>query len=334
MDKGLIARMGIGMNQGLVLVAQVPRDSSAPPGWSSMVFGPVRKIIGLLGPKAFCHLIDMADLSANPRSAKRGSVTTEIEVSLDETPELFPAKTKGILLASSSYRVLDRQRYQLTFEDTDTEGILDGGHNALAIGRHVLREAGLTNGGLKKVADWSEFVSAWKANRQAIADIEDVLSFHVPIEIQVPAHMQDRDVVDEFRTSLLEIGAARNNNVQLTDETKANKQGLYDELKGFLPADLANRVEWKANEEFAKSWNERGLIVRTSASGCGRGLRPSGFVTRRLLEGRRRIRARMKNVRAFARRYASVPAYQCLRSARQTISGSLNFYGRNAISSR
>ena len=71
----------------------------------------------------------------------------------------------------------------------------------------------------------------------------------MPIEIQVPAHMQDRDVVDEFRTSLPQmIGAARSNNVQLTDETKANKQGLDDELKGFLPADLADRVEWKANE--------------------------------------------------------------------------------------
>ena len=212
------------------------------------VYGPVRKIIGLLGPKAFCHLIDVADLSANPRSAKRGSVTSEIETSLDETPDLFPAKTKGILLASSSYRVLDRQRYQLNFVDTDAEGLLDGGHNALAIGRHVLREAGLQPGELKKISDWDDFVSSWKSKRQAISEVEDVLDFHVPVEIQVPAHMQDQGVVDEFRTSLLEIGAARNNNVQLTDETKANKQGLYDELKGFLPAELANRVEWKANE--------------------------------------------------------------------------------------
>ncbi len=212
------------------------------------VYGPVRKIIGLLGPKAFCHLIDVADLSANPRSAKRGSVTSEIELSLDETPDLFPAKTKGILLASSSYRVLDRQRYQLNFVDTDAEGLLDGGHNAFAVGRHVLREAGLSPGELKKIGNWDDFVTAWKAKRQAIADVEDVLDFHVPVEIQVPAHMQDHEVVDEFRTSLLEIGAARNNNVQLTDETKANKQGLYQELKGFLPAEIADRVEWKANE--------------------------------------------------------------------------------------
>lgn len=212
------------------------------------VCGPVRKIIGLLGPKSFCHLIDVADLSANPRSAKRGPVTHDIETSLQETPDLFPAKTKGILLASSSYRVLERQRYQLTFEDTDAEGLLDGGHNALGIGRHVLREAGVEATELKKVGDWADFVTAWKAKRQAISEIEDLLDFQVPIEVQVPAHMQDQSIIEEFRTSLLEIGAARNNNVQLTDETKANKQGLYDELKAFLPAELANRVEWKANE--------------------------------------------------------------------------------------
>lgn len=215
---------------------------------SEQVYGPVRKIFGLLPPRSFAHLIDVADLSANPRSAKTGSVTYDIENSLNESAELFPAKTKGILLASSSYKSLERQRFQFTFQDVETEGLLDGGHNALAVGRHVLQEAGLTSNEVKKVSDWGSFVGAWKSNRQRIAEVEDVLDFRLPIEVQVPANMQDSETVQEFRTSLLEIGAARNNNVQLTDETKANKQGLYDELKGFLPADLANRVEWKANE--------------------------------------------------------------------------------------
>lgn len=214
---------------------------------SEQVYGPVRKIIGLLGPKAFCHLVDVADLSANPRSAKTGPVTTDIEASLSE-PELFPAKTKGLLLASSSYRALERQRYLLNFEDTDSEGLLDGGHNALAIGRFVLSEAGMSVGDLRKVRDWEAFTEAWKAHRQAISDIEDALEFHVPVEVQVPADMQNPTIVDEFTTSLLEIGAARNNNVQLTDETKANKQGLYAELKSFLPAAISDNVEWKANE--------------------------------------------------------------------------------------
>ena len=102
-------------------------------------------------------------------------------------------------------------------------------------------------GNLKKVADWSEFVSAWKANRQAIADIEDVLNFQIPLKFRSPHTCRTKmSSMNSVRPCLRSVRA--DNNVQLTDETKANKQGLYDELKGFLPADLADRVEWKANE--------------------------------------------------------------------------------------
>lgn len=215
---------------------------------SQQTYGPVKKYIGLLAPKAFCHLIDVADLAANPRSAKKGAVTADIGHSLADTPKLFPAKTKGMLLATAHYRDLDRDRIQLTFNDVDTEGLLDGGHNALGAGLFVLKEAGVPAEELRKVRDWATFIECWKANRQAIALVEAVLDFHMPVEVQVPANTRDPEIVEEFQTSLLEIGAARNNNVQLTDETKANKQGLYDELKDFLPPSLSERVEWKANE--------------------------------------------------------------------------------------
>lgn len=215
---------------------------------SEQEYGPVRKIIGLLGPRAFAQLIDGADLSANPRSAKKGAVTEDIEASLRLSAELFPAKTKGILLASSFYRPLERQRYQLTFADPETEGLLDGGHNALGIGRHILSEAGLSDAELSKIRDWNGFEQAWRENRKKIAEIEELLEFHVPIEIQVPVRMSDATAVDDFKASLLEIGAARNNNVQLTEETKANKQGLYQSIKGFLPKEISDRVEWKSNE--------------------------------------------------------------------------------------
>ncbi len=215
---------------------------------SEQVFGPVRKVLGMLSPKNFILLIDAVDLSANPRSAKRGSVTAQIEMTLDESPELFPAKTKGILLASSSYRALERSRYQLSFEDADLEGLLDGGHTSLATGRHILRATGIPDAELKKVSDWQTFKETWKKYRSEIDDVADTLNFQVPIEIQVPAEMSDRELVDQFRTSLLDIGAARNNNVQLSDETKANKQGLYEPLKEYLPPTLADRIEWKSNE--------------------------------------------------------------------------------------
>lgn len=215
---------------------------------SEQVVGPVRKLYGLLPPKSLIQLLDTDDLAANPRSAKKGSVTGDIEDSLRTSPELFPAKTKGILLASSSYKVLERDRYQLNFVEPETEGILDGGHNALAAGRHILREAGIGERDLNRVKDWDDFRKTWTENRNAIGEIVDVLDFEMPVEVQVPADMHNEDVVETFRSSLLEIGAARNNNVQLTEETKANKKGFYDIFKEHLPSSLASAVEWKTND--------------------------------------------------------------------------------------
>jgi hypothetical protein len=216
---------------------------------SEQVIGPVRKFHGLLPPKSVVQLLDTDDLAANPRSAKKGSVTADIEDSLrPDNVQLFPAKTKGILLASSSYRVLERDRYQLNFVEPENEGILDGGHNALAAGRHILREAGLTDRELNRVKDWDAFRKAWTENRSAIGEIMDVLDFEMPVEVQVPADMHDEEVVETFRSSLLEIGAARNNNVQLTEETKANKKRFYEVFKEHLPSSLSADVEWKTND--------------------------------------------------------------------------------------
>jgi hypothetical protein len=215
---------------------------------SEQVVGPVRKLYGLLPPKSLVQLLDTDDLAANPRSAKKGSVTADIEDSLKTSPELFPAKTKGILLASSSYKVLERDRYQLSFVEPETEGILDGGHNALSAGRFILREAGLSDRDLNRIKDWDDFRKAWIENRTAIGEIVDLLDFEMPVEVQVPANMHDEGVLETFRSSLLEIGAARNNNVQLSEETKANKKGFYDIFKEHLPTSLADDVEWKTND--------------------------------------------------------------------------------------
>lgn len=215
---------------------------------SEQVVGPVRKLYGLLPPKSLVQLLDTDDLAANPRSAKKGSVTADIEESLRISSELFPAKTKGILLASSRYKSLDRDRYQLSFVDPESEGILDGGHNGLGAGRHILREAGLSDRDLNRVKDWDDFRKVWAENRSAIAEIVDLLDFEMPVEVQVPADMNDESVVETFRTSLLEIGAARNNNVQLSEETKANKKGFYDIFKIHLPGALSENVEWKTND--------------------------------------------------------------------------------------
>ena len=52
----------------------------------------------------------------------------------------------------------------------------------------------------------------------------------------------------EFQDHVLKISAARNNNAELTEETKANKRGHYDEIRKNLDEILRNEVEWKTND--------------------------------------------------------------------------------------
>lgn len=221
--------------------------------------GPVLRIVGFARARELLQLIDAADLEANPRSAKAGPVTDDILDSIDETPDLFVFKTKGILVGASFYEKLQRNRYRLSFENTKIEGILDGGHNTLAIGTHILMKA-LSDPSIKrKVRDWPTFKECWETSRVEVDALrkvkpqdddydEDALDFLVPIEVLVPSDLENEESLDAFNSCLLSICSARNNNVQLTVETKSNKKGFYEDLRAALPEDIANRVEWKTND--------------------------------------------------------------------------------------
>ena len=221
--------------------------------------GPVMRILGFARARELLQLFDSADLEANPRSAKAGPVTEDILESIVETPDIFVFKTKGILVGASSYEKLQRNRYRLTFENTKIEGILDGGHNTLAIGTHILVNALGDEAVKRKIRRWPEFKELWDEHRDAIETLrrikpgeedydEAALDFLVPIEILVPSDLESEDVMDAFNISLLSICSARNNNVQLTLETKANKKGFYEDLRHALPKEIAGRVEWKTND--------------------------------------------------------------------------------------
>lgn len=222
------------------------------------VEGPVRRIIGFVKAKNMLALFDSADLEANPRSAKAGPVTEAIIESIEEKPETFPFKTKGVLVGASDYDALDRKRYELRFENPHIEGILDGGHNMLAIGTHILSLATADEKLAKRLKRWPDFADAWKENRAAVkalsktstddSDEPGPLDFLVPLEILVPSDLEDEDIVDKFKSSLLDICAARNNNVELRLETKANQKGYYEQLRNSLPPAIAERVEWKTND--------------------------------------------------------------------------------------
>lgn len=214
---------------------------------AEQVQGPVKRLIGFVRAKHMLGLFDAADLEANPRSAKAGPVTEDIIESIEDSAEIFPFKTKGVLVGTSSYESLERQRFQLRFKDSSVEGILDGGHNMLAIGTKILSYVIEDKKELNRIKVWSDFKEAWQEHREEVNLIRDHLAFLVPLEILVPSDLRDDEVVHKFNTSLLDICAARNNNVELTLETKANKKGFYDELRKCLPASLQTKIEWKSN---------------------------------------------------------------------------------------
>jgi hypothetical protein len=101
---------------------------------------------------------------------------------------------------------------------------------------------------VNKIKVWDDLKDAWKTHRDEIAAIKEELDFLVPLEVLVPSNLSDDEIVDQFRTSLLAICAARNNNVELTLETRANKRGFYEELRKALPASIAQKIEWKTND--------------------------------------------------------------------------------------
>lgn len=228
------------------------------------VIGNVRRVIGLLKAKYLIPVIDELDLQANPRESKTGRITNAIQDSIMTNSELFPVETKGILLAATDYDALDRKRYRIRIQDPSIEGILDGGHNTLAIGLYILQialdyaEKTLPKGSrnwaqFKK--DWAEYrpyienylEAAREAALQENEDFDNKLDFYIPVELLLPA---SEECANEFSNELFVIGTARNNNAQLTDSTKANQQGYFEELQSLMEKhnpELASIIEWKTN---------------------------------------------------------------------------------------
>lgn len=205
----------------------------------------VQRVVGTVAMKHLLPLFNEGTLDPNPRSARVNRVTKDIIRSLKQTPELFANKSKGVLLGTANYESLQRNRYRVTFDDSEVEGILDGGHNMLAIGLFMLGDL-MEERDLKKVKSWDDLLGVWPDYEDELASKKDEFDTLVPVELLIPAR-QDEETTDAFRSALIDICAARNNNAQLTVEAAANKKGFYDEIKEFMPEDLTARVEWRPN---------------------------------------------------------------------------------------
>ena len=217
--------------------------------------GSVRRVVGLVRAKNMLQLFDAADLEANPREAKAGAVTADIIESIEQTPDTFPFKTKGVLVGASDYEALQRNRYELRFENPKVEGVLDGGHNMLAIGTYIIAKAAADDKLMRRLKTWPQMKEAWGNHRQDIEALKKgddetggALDFLVPLEVLVPSDVENEASVSDFNRSLLDICAARNNNVELKMETRANQKGFYEEFRKALPREIAERFEWKTND--------------------------------------------------------------------------------------
>lgn len=218
-------------------------------------FEGILRVVGFARLSGILGTIDAIDLEANPRSSRVGAITNAIRESIDATPEVLPFKTKGILLGASGYERLQRNRYRLTFQDVGVEGILDGGHNMLALGLHVLDQLNGAKRAAARPKSWTEFKAVWRENQAAVEALRkssepdraewDVM---VPLEVLLPADPTNIDEITKFSNSLLDICAARNNNAQLRAESKSNQSGHYDYLKSCLPPEVSSLIEWKTND--------------------------------------------------------------------------------------
>lgn len=214
-----------------------------------------RRITGLVRIKYIGKLINVLDLDANPRNSKVGPVTSAIIETLEMSPDLYPIKSKGILLGSSQFEALDgKGRFGLTFENRKLEGVLDGGHNLLAIGIYLLEKALEDQKDKKELAkaqSWSEFKEVHSKHlltfEKYLSSGDEALQHKVWVELIVPPS-EDSIAVERFEGVLLEIQEARNNNAQLKGYTKTNQAGYFEELKRFVDPAIAEKIEWKEND--------------------------------------------------------------------------------------
>ena len=208
----------------------------------------LRRIEGTATVDSMIRLIDQADLEANPREAKAGSVTEAIQETLETTPELFHFKSKGLLLAAGDCKDLERNRFELSFQNGSLEGVLDGGHNLLAIATFILKKAVGEDGEkiAKKIKRWDNLMNTWIEYRNEVDQVRDKIKFLVPVEVVYP--QEGPGGRSDFDNAILEVASARNNNAELTETTKANKAGFYERFREALHPSLVQEIEWKTND--------------------------------------------------------------------------------------
>jgi hypothetical protein len=213
----------------------------------------INKIVGKIDARNISKLISAVGLTANPRNSKVNKITRAIQETLETSPEMMEFKTKGLLVATSNCRPLERKnRFSLSFDNPAYEGLLDGGHNLLAIGIYILEdlkgaypEIKVTEEQISKIKIWDDFITLWNLVDSDLRDESvESLNFQTPIEILYPTELE----FPRFDETVFKISDARNNNAPLSETTKHNHRRYYEILKESLDPEINKKIEWKDNE--------------------------------------------------------------------------------------
>ena len=234
-------------------VAVQPKDVSS---------GFVRRAIGFANIQQLLPLLDSKSLAPNPRNAKRNPIVEGILGTLNDTPELFRYKSKGLLLSSHNVELLQRNRFRVEFSKDFVDGVLDGGHNLFAIGLFLLQQL-LTESELKRIRTWDDLDEAWEEYRDEVKGLDFDEDLMVAVELIFPTS-EDNEAQESFNQAAFTISQARNANTQVKSEAFQNKLGFYDALKSSLPNELSERVEWKpgvVEAEGAKPISVRDIVA-------------------------------------------------------------------------
>lgn len=216
--------------------------------------GPLRRIQGISPIRSLIELITQEQLRANPRRPKQTTITKDIIETLQTSPEMMPYYSKGLLIGCSEVDERDRDRYQLHFSDEDREGVLDGGHNLMAIALALLMTVGVSESEIRKLKYWDQLKDCWNSHLREIeslkrADNERLLTAYVPVEIVAPrVDAEEETGITEFNNLILSICANRNQNAQLAADAIANQSGVFDFLKSSLPEEIVDDVTWSTND--------------------------------------------------------------------------------------
>ncbi len=224
----------------------------------------IKRVVGFVDLKNLIPILDSKSLAPNPRSAKRNSTIEGILGSLEDTPELFKYKSKGLLVSSHKVDELERSRFRIKFDKDFVDGVLDGGHNLFAIALFLLAQVlGDENKKeLKKIKNWEQLDAFWEKHGSLVSESE-IDKVQVSVELLYPTSDHE-DIQMQFDEAAFDISQARNANTAVKTEAFQNKLGFYDVFKTALPDEISKRVEWKpgvVENVGAKPINVRDIVA-------------------------------------------------------------------------